>query len=63
MRTRTKAVSIQVGNNAINIPLVETWQVGNQQVRVQYESGVTITLIGVKTLAKLPEDAYKLGQN
>ena len=35
LRTRTKAVSIQVGNNAINVPLLETWHVGNQKVWVQ----------------------------
>ena len=63
MRTRTKAVSIQDGNKAINIPLVETWQVGGNEIRVQYDSGATITLIGRQALAKFPANAYKLGRN
>ena len=62
-RTRTKGVSVQVGSDAVNVPLVETWQVGGNAVRVQYDSGATITLIGAKTLAKFPASAYKLGQN
>ena len=45
------------------MPLLETWHVGNQQVWVQYNSGATITLIRAGTLAKFPEDMYKLGQN
>ena len=54
---------IQVGNNTVNVPLIETWQVGRNKVRVQYDSGATITLIGAKTLTKFPADSYKLGQN
>ena len=63
MRTRTKAVTIQDGSEAINIPLVETWQVGGNEVRVQYDSGATITLIGSNTLKKFPAHTYKLGRN
>ena len=63
MRTRTKGVSVQVGSDAIDIPLVKTWQVGGNEVRVQYDSGATITLIGAKTLAKFPASVYRLGRN
>ena len=63
MRMRTKAVSIQIGGGTVNIPLVKTWQVGGNEVRVQYDSGATITLIGAGTLTKFPADSYKLGQN
>ena len=62
-RVGIKTVSIQDGNKATNIPLVETWQVGGNKIRVQYDSGATITLIGANTLRKFPANTYKLGRN